>query len=257
LSRLEISNVTAHYEGAAVPVLSNVSLALGAGEFVAVIGRSGCGKTTLLNLAAGFAFPTSGRLTLDGQPVKGPGPERAVVFQDDALFPWLSAVDNVAFGLQLKGMPKSDRREAARGLLARVGLAGLDERPIWRLSGGQRQRLGLARALAIEPAFLLMDEPLGALDAMTREHMQQLLLDIFLATRAGILLITHSIEEALFLATRVVVMAPNPGRIVRTLDVDFSRRVRAGESARAVKSAPDFIEARAELLDLVFEREAQ
>ncbi|MBN8999362.1 MAG: ATP-binding cassette domain-containing protein, partial [Rhizobiales bacterium] len=250
MARLDLIHVTAQYDGAPEPVLADVSLSLGGGEFVAVIGRSGCGKTTLLNLAAGFASPVSGRVTFDGRDVKGPGPERAVVFQDDALFPWLSALDNIAFGLHLRGVAKTERRLAARRLLAEVGLKGLDDRPIWRLSGGQRQRIGLARALAIQPAFLLMDEPLGALDAMTRERMQELLLGIFFQTRAGVLLITHSVEEALFLATRIIVMAPNPGRIVQTLDVDFSRRIHAGESARAIKSSPDFTAARTALLDL-------
>ena len=193
-------------------------------------------------------------MTLDGRQVTGPGAERAVVFQDDALFPWLSTAENVAFSLRLRGEDKAGRREAADTLLRRVGLEGLGDRPIWQLSGGQRQRIGLARALAAQPAFLLMDEPLGALDAMTREQMQELLLEISFESRAGILLITHSVEEALFLATRIVVMAPGPGRIVRSLDVNFSRRIRAGESARAIKTSAEFASARADVLDLVFDR---
>lgn len=254
--QLDFAHITTTYEGAAAPVLKDVSLSLASGEFVVVIGRSGCGKTTLLNIAAGFTVPDTGRVTLDGKPVTGPGPERAVVFQDDALFPWLSTAENIAFSLRLRGVRKEERRRVAEALLLRVGLDGLGDRPVWQLSGGQRQRVGLARALASQPAFLLMDEPLGALDAMTREQMQELLLDISFETRAGILLITHSVEEALFLATRIVVMAPGPGRIVRSLDVDFSRRIRAGESARSIKTSAEFATARADVLDLVFDREA-
>lgn len=256
MSQLDFAHITTTYEGATAPVLKDVSLSLASGEFVVVIGRSGCGKTTLLNIAAGFSVPDSGRVTLDGRLVTGPGPERAVVFQDDALYPWLSTAENIAFSLRLRGAGKAERRQAAEALLLRVGLEGLGDRPIWQLSGGQRQRVGLARALASQPDFLLMDEPLGALDAMTREQMQELLLDISFETRAGILLITHSVEEALFLATRIVVMAPGPGRIVCSLDVDFSRRIRGGESARSIKTSTEFAAARADVLDLVFDREA-
>lgn len=254
MAQLDFAHITTTYDGAASPVLSDVSLSIASGEFVVVIGRSGCGKTTLLNIAAGFTVPDAGRVTLDGRPVTGPGAERAVVFQDDALFPWLTTAENVAFSLRLRGEDKAGRREAADALLKRVGLDAFGDRPIWQLSGGQRQRIGLARALAAQPDFLLMDEPLGALDAMTREQMQELLLDISHETRAGILLITHSVEEALFLATRIVVMAPSPGRIVRSLEFDFSRRILAGESARSIKTSPEFAAARANVLDLVFDR---
>jgi taurine transport system ATP-binding protein len=256
MSHLALDALTLRYDGAAAPVLSNLSLDLRSGEFVVVVGRSGCGKTSLLNLAAGFLQPSSGSVSVDGRPIDGPGADRAVVFQNDALFPWLSTADNVTFAAKLAGVGPADRRNEAERLLEIVGLAGLGDRPIWQLSGGQRQRVGLARALAANPAFLLMDEPLGALDAMTREGMQDLLLTAWSRSSAGTLLITHGVEEALYLATRIIVMAPAPGRIVRRLDVDFGRRRLAGESARAIKASPEFVAAREDLLDSIFEREA-
>jgi taurine transport system ATP-binding protein len=202
----------------------------------------------LLNLAAGFLEPSSGRVTLDGQPVRGPSADRAVVFQDDALFAWCNARDNVAFPLQLRGIARAERHRRADALLADVGLAEQGNKAIWELSGGMRQRVGIARALAAEPEFLLMDEPLGALDAMTRDQMQELLLTVWQRSKTGALLITHSVEEALFLATRVVVLAAHPGRIALTHDVDYGRRFLAGEPARALKSEPGFVAAREELI---------
>ncbi len=174
-----------------------------------------------------------------------------MVFQDDALFPWLTARDNVAFALRLRGLSNADRAQIADRLLHQVGLGAAGDRHVWELSGGMRQRVGIARALAAEPAFLLMDEPLGALDAMTRERMQELLLTVWREGGAGVLLITHGIEEALFLATRVVVLAPDPGRVAADLAFDFGRRFLAGETARAVKSDPAFIAAREHLRDLI------
>jgi taurine transport system ATP-binding protein len=255
MSELRLTNVSLVYErdrgfgrSERTDVLGRVSLAVSTGEFVTVIGRSGSGKTSLLNLAAGFLSPTEGRISLDGKPVTGPGAERAVVFQDDALYSWLSARDNVAFPLRLKGMPLTERRRRADALLGLVGLAEQGSRAIWELSGGQRQRVGIARALAAEPSFLLLDEPLGALDAMTRDRMQELLLKIWQTSSAGVLLITHSVEEALFLSTRVIVLAPHPGRITEDRSFDFGRRFLAGENPRSLKSDPAFIRAREELI---------
>ena len=255
MPHLAIETVSLRYDGAA-PVLANLSLDISSGEFVVVVGRSGCGKTSLLNLAAGFLKPASGSVSVDGRKVEGPGADRAVVFQNDALFPWLSTADNVSFAARLAGVAPAERGAKAERLLEIVGLAGLGDRPIWQLSGGQRQRVGLARALAANPDFLLMDEPLGALDAMTRESMQDLLLSAWDRSGAGTLLITHGVEEALYLATRIIVMAPGPGRIIRRLDVDFGRRRLAGESARSIKASPEFVAAREDLLDSIFEREA-
>lgn len=239
------------------PVLERVSLTVAPGEFIAVIGQSGSGKTTLLNLAAGFLHPTAGSVTLAGEPVKGPGADRAVVFQDDAVFPWLSVRDNVAFPLRMARQSDAERGRRANELLGLVGLTGYGDRAVWELSGGQRQRVGIARALAASPQFLLLDEPFGALDAMTRDSMQELILKVWEKSRAGALLITHSVEEALFLATRVIVMAPDPGRIVDSLSYDFGRRFLGGESARALKSDPEFIRAREILLGAIRPAEAE
>lgn len=255
MSRLILSDVTIQYEGSAQPAVRRASLSIETGEFVVLTGRSGCGKTSLLNVAAGFVPPTSGTATLNGQAIAGPGAERAVVLQSGALFPWLSVAENVAFALQVRGEPKDRRREAAEALLGQVHLAGQGDQPIWRLSGGMRQRVGLARALAAEPDFLLMDEPLGALDALTRETMQTLLLDIWRSRPLGVLLVTHGIEEALLLGTRIVVMAPDPGRIVQVFDPPFSRRYRDGVPLRAIRTDPQFAEARAELGAAILEGE--
>ncbi len=252
MSILQISNVSLHYgpaNGPAVePVLKDLSLSLSRGEFISVIGRSGSGKTSLLNLAAGFVRPSTGRVQIDGRPVTGPGPERAVVFQDGALYPWHKVADNVALPLKLSGMGREERLARARRWLATVGLEGHKDKRIWQLSGGQRQRVGIARALAAEPEFLLMDEPLGALDAMTRDQMHELLLTLWQESHAGAMLITHSVEEAVFLSTSVVVLAPSPGRIILNEQLDFGRRYLAGEDPRALKSEPAFIAARERLL---------
>ncbi|WP_449394646.1 taurine ABC transporter ATP-binding protein [Devosia riboflavina] len=258
MSELRLNAVTLAYERARspVPVLDRLTLGIGKGEFVAVLGQSGSGKTSLLNLAAGFLEPTEGRVTLNGSVVHGPSADRAVVFQDDALYPWLNARDNVAFPLKLRKVAPTLRRERAESLLEDVGLADQGDRHIWELSGGMRQRVGIARALAAEPEYLLMDEPLGALDAMTRDQMQELLLAVWHRSATGALLITHSVEEALFLATRVVVLAAHPGRIVSSLDVSFGRRFLAGEPARALKSEPDFVALREQLISAVHTNEA-
>ncbi len=191
------------------PVLDRVSLSLASGEFVAVLGRSGSGKTSLLNIAAGFLRPSGGRVSVDGREVLGPGADRAVVFQDDALFAWLSVRDNVAFPLRLNGTSEAARRQRADELLALVDLAGLGDKAIWELSGGQRQRVGIARALAARPDFLLMDEPLGAL---TRERMQELLLSIWSQSGTGALLINPQRRGGAVVGTRVIVLASDPGR---------------------------------------------
>lgn len=264
MTSLSLANVSLSYvrrqgfgSASVTQVLDRVSLHFKTGEFVAVIGRSGSGKTSLLNLAAGFIAPTQGRVMRDVTPITGPGADRAVVFQDDALYPWLSARDNVAFPMRLAGMARSVRRERAEVLLRQVELEREADRAIWELSGGQRQRVGIARALAAKPDFLLMDEPLGALDAMTRERMQELLLRVWQSSGAGVLLITHSVEEALFLGTRVVVLAPHPGRIVTDRVFEFSRRFTAGETARKLKAAPEFIAAREELIASIYADEGR
>lgn len=252
MALLQLERISAQYPGAAEPVLADISLSLGPQQLMVALGPSGSGKTSLLNLIAGFVTPSAGRITLDGQAVQGPGADRGVVFQDDALLPWQEVLANVGFGLELAGVPRAQREARAREMLALVDLADFGSRRIWQLSGGQKQRVGLARALAADPRILLMDEPFGALDAFTREQMQELLLQVWQRTAKPVFLITHDIEEAVFLATELVLLAPNPGQIVERLQLDFGQRYAAGESARAIKSDPRFIETREHVLSRVF-----
>ncbi|MCU1716704.1 taurine ABC transporter ATP-binding subunit [Pseudomonas sp. 5P_3.1_Bac2] len=252
MALLELERISAQYPGAAEPVLTDISLSLGPQQLLVALGPSGSGKTTLLNLIAGFVNPSAGRITLDQEIVRGPGADRGVVFQDDALLPWQNVLENVAFGLQLAGVSRAQREAKARELLGLVDLAGFEQRRIWELSGGQRQRVGIARALAAEPRVLLMDEPFGALDAFTREQMQELLLQVWQRTAKPVFLITHDIEEAVFLATDLILLAPNPGRVSERLKLNFGQRYSAGESARAIKSDPEFIATREHVLAQVF-----
>lgn len=249
---LQISHLSADYGGK--PALADINLTLESGELLVVLGPSGCGKTTLLNLIAGFVPYQHGSITLEGQRVTGPGAERGVVFQNEGLLPWRNVQDNVALGLQLAGVDKAQRRQAAAQMLKKVGLEGAEKRFIWQLSGGQRQRVGIARALAANPQLLLLDEPFGALDAFTREQMQTLLLKLWHETGKQVLLITHDIEEAIFMATELVLLSPGPGRVVERLRLDFSRRFVAGESCHSIKSDPRFIEQREYILSRVFDQ---
>ncbi|KKY86670.1 taurine transporter ATP-binding subunit [Klebsiella variicola] len=249
---LQISHLSADYGGK--PALADINLTLESGELLVVLGPSGCGKTTLLNLIAGFVPYQHGSITLEGQRVTGPGAERGVVFQNEGLLPWRNVQDNVALGLQLAGVDKAQRRQAAAQMLKKVGLEGAEKRFIWQLSGGQHQRVGIARALAANPQLLLLDEPFGALDAFTREQMQTLLLKLWHETGKQVLLITHDIEEAIFMATELVLLSPGPGRVVERLRLDFSRRFVAGESCRSIKSDPRFIEQREYILSRVFDQ---
>ena len=249
---LQISHLSADYGGK--PALADINLTLDSGELLVVLGPSGCGKTTLLNLIAGFVPYQHGSITLEGQRVEGPGADRGVVFQHEGLLPWRNVQDNVALGLQLAGVDKTQRRATAARMLKKVGLEGAEKRFIWQLSGGQRQRVGIARALAANPQLLLLDEPFGALDAFTREQMQTLLLSLWHETGKKVLLITHDIEEAVFMATELVLLSPGPGRVLERLSLDFGRRFVAGESCRSIKSDPRFIEQREYVLSRVFEQ---
>jgi taurine transport system ATP-binding protein len=256
MARLELRSVSVEFGKAATPAIDSISLSVATGDFVVVLGPSGCGKTTLLNVAAGFQPPTRGAVLLDGVEIRGPTKERGMVFQKDALYPWLSARDNVAFALKLRGVPASERRERADAALEQVGLAGFGDHSVWQLSGGMRQRVGIARALIADPDFLLMDEPFGALDALTREKMHDLLLGIWSRSGKGVLLITHSVEEAVFLATRLVVMTNRPGRIESETGLDYGRRALAGDKPRAIKADVDFVRDRERVLDAVLDEAA-
>ncbi|MFJ2991254.1 ABC transporter ATP-binding protein [Pandoraea sp. NPDC087047] len=211
--------------------LTDVDLELGDHEFVCAIGPSGCGKTTLLNLIAGFLKPTLGTVAVHGAAVQGPGPDRGVVFQEYALFPWLSTRRNVEFGLKQQGVARAERRRLAEELLALVGLAHAGDRYPFELSGGMRQRVAVARALATRPRVLLMDEPFAAIDALTRSLLQDELLRVWRELKLSVFFITHNIEEAVFLAQRVVVMSPHPGRIHEIVDVPLPYPRERGDPA--------------------------
>jgi NitT/TauT family transport system ATP-binding protein len=207
----------------AFEAVQDVSLTVAPGEFVCLLGPSGCGKSTLLGALAGHLRPSRGAITVDGSAIDGPHAERGLVFQHHTLFPWRKVVDNVAFGLKMQGVPRAERRQRALELLALVGLEAFAEHYPAQLSGGMKQRVEIARVLINHPRVMLMDEPFGALDAQTRLMMQQLLLDLWARIRTTIVFITHDIDEALFLADRVLVMSPRPGRIIEQIAVPFPR----------------------------------
>ncbi|EDQ35310.2 ABC-type nitrate/sulfonate/bicarbonate transport system, ATPase component [Hoeflea phototrophica DFL-43] len=243
-------------DGGSVQALQDVSLKLAKGELLSVLGPSGCGKTTLLNIVAGFLAPTDGTVSLNGATVTGPGPERGMVFQQGALFEWMNVRRNISFGPDMAGKPDSETQPVVDHLLRTVGLQDFGNKMIYELSGGMQQRVALARCLANDPDVILMDEPLGALDALTREKMQGLVLKLWKETGKTIILITHSVEEALLLGERLLVMAPRPGRIHKEYRLPFAE-MGVGQDLRMVKKDPAFGERREEILGMIWDMEEE
>ncbi len=259
MTGLAIENLSMRFElpnGGSVQALKDVSLNLSQGELMSVLGPSGCGKTTLLNIVAGFLAPTEGQIVMNGHTVTGPDAERGMVFQQGALFEWMSVRENVGFGPRMKGMPRNDMDETVDYLLDVVGLQDFKEKAVYELSGGMQQRVALARCLANDPDVILMDEPLGALDALTREKMQSLVLKLWKETGKTIILITHSVEEALLLGERLLVMAPRPGRIHKEYRLPFAD-LGVGQDLREVKKHPDFAVKREEILGMIWDMEEE
>jgi len=238
---LVLNNITKRFEQAAHDTLQDISFAIEEGEFICVIGPSGCGKTTLLNIIAGLEFPTSGDVILDGEIIKEAGPDRAVMFQESALFPWLSVLDNVIFGLQLAGKSKQEKIEIAHYYLEMVQLTHFESYHPHQLSGGMKQRAALARALALDSKVLLMDEPFASVDKQTRNKLREEVHDVWTKAKKTVVFITHSVEEALFFADRIILLGSNPGVVKSEFDVSLSR-------PRHIET-PDFIALRAKLLE--------
>jgi NitT/TauT family transport system ATP-binding protein len=248
LSKLVMRNLSRVFPGVRggppTRALEPTDLAVADNDFVTIVGPSGCGKSTLLRLVAGLDAPTAGQIILSGTPVAGPGPDRGMVFQSYTLFPWLTVADNIAFGLREKGMPVRRRDEVVREWLGRVGLAGFGQHLPKQLSGGMQQRTAIARALANDPAILLLDEPFGALDNQTRALMQELLLGIWERERKTVLFVTHDIEEAIFLASRVIVMTARPGRIKADVPIELPH-----PRHYTIKTSPEFSALKARLTE--------
>jgi len=240
---LVLSNISKKFESASNNTLQDITLSIDGNEFLCVIGPSGCGKTTLLNIIAGLETPTGGSISLDGLPISGPGPDRVVMFQESALFPWLTVIDNVKFGLSLAGKSKTAQEETALHYLKMVQLAHYKDYRPHQLSGGMKQRVALARALALDSKVLLMDEPFAAVDKQTRNKLREEVQELCRQTQKTVVFITHSVEEAIFFADRIIMLSANPGMIVKEFAVKLPR-------PRHIE-APDFIELRADLLEQI------
>jgi NitT/TauT family transport system ATP-binding protein len=243
--KMEVRHLSKSFtsQGHQLVVLEDINLQLFPREFVCLVGASGCGKSTLLNIAAGLVAPTTGQVLVDGDIVTGPGSDRGMVFQGYTLYPWLSVADNIAFGLQIRNMPKAEQRERVNYYLNVVGLTQFAKAYPKQLSGGMKQRVAIARALANQPEVLLMDEPFGALDAQTKEQMQQFLLELWEQTHTTVMMITHDVEEAIFLSQRVYVMSTRPGRLKLELSIDLPT-----PRDLEVKLSRDFIEIKRQII---------
>lgn len=252
--KISFQNVTRRFgsDDTSFLALDRLSLDIGDGEFVTVVGPSGCGKSTAMNIAAGLTDVSDGRVMVDGKPVRGPGPERGVIFQQYALFPWLSVRQNVEFGLRIKGMPAAERRRIADHFIDLVGLKDFADALPKTLSGGMKQRCAIARAYAVNPSVLLMDEPFGALDALTRVTMQDQLLDTWSRERRTVVFITHDVDEAVYLANRVIVMAARPGRLHKIIPVDLPY-----PRTEEIRLSPEFAEIRNQVWHAVYHQNPQ
>lgn len=239
-----VSRIFEGHKGQRTQALLPVDFEVRDNDFVTILGPSGCGKSTLLRIVAGLDHATSGRVLLDGVPVEGPGADRGMVFQSYTLFPWLTIEQNIRFGLRERGMPEAQQKERAAYFIAKVGLRGFEQHFPKQLSGGMQQRTAIARALANDPKILLMDEPFGALDNQTRVLMQELLLGIWEAERKTVLFVTHDIDEAIFMANRVVVFSARPGRIKTELAVDLPH-----PRHYTIKTSPEFMDLKARLTE--------
>ncbi len=259
MTGLKIDGVSMVFElpnGTDVHALNDINLDIKQGQLLSVLGPSGCGKTTLLNILAGFLAPTGGKIIMNNRIVTGPDSERGMVFQQGALFEWMNVSKNIGFGPAMAGKPQVEIDKKVKELLGIVGLQDFAEKMIYELSGGMQQRVALARCLCNDPDVILMDEPLGALDALTREKMQSLVLDIWKKTGKTIILITHSVEEALLLGERLIVMAPRPGRIHKQYQLPFAE-LGVGADLREVKKHPDFSVKRDEILSMIWDMEEE
>ncbi|MCK8517735.1 ABC transporter ATP-binding protein [Methanoculleus sp. 7T] len=250
MSGVRIQNVGKEFpkeDGTATKALDAVTLEVKDEEFVCLVGPSGCGKTTLLRIVAGLETASTGSVTIDGRAITGPDPKRGMVFQEYSLFPWRTVIDNVAFGLEMKGVGKDERRKTAEKYLEMVGLSQFRDAYPFELSGGMRQRVAIARALANDPDVLLMDEPFGALDAQTRNRMQKELLSLWEQTKKTIIFVTHSVDEAVYLSDRIVVLSPRPGTIREVIEISWSRP--------RDRTSTEFAEVRRRVLEMINETE--
>jgi NitT/TauT family transport system ATP-binding protein len=250
-THIHINNVNKIFstDGREVIALNDINMSIQSGEFICLLGPSGCGKSTLLNAVAGFSLPTTGSILVDGKPVQEPGPDRGMVFQEYALFPWMTVAENIAFGLEIKKQPKAIINEKVGSLLEMLNLQDFRDRYPKDLSGGMRQRVAIARVLALDSPIMLMDEPFGALDSLTRRNLQDELLRIWMELKKTIIFVTHSIEESIYLADRIVVMTYRPGSIKKIVNVTMSR-------SRDPSSA-EFNNLKKELSQLVMEEQSR
>lgn len=251
MADIVLENISLIYLSQSKVILSDINLTIPDNGITVILGASGCGKTSLLNIIAGFLTPSRGKITRDGNIINYPASDRAVVFQNEALMPWLNVYENVALGLKIKKIGKQEERAIVEDNLQKVGLIHTITDDIWSLSGGMRQRVGIARALAVKSDFILMDEPFGALDFANREQMQLLIMTLWQKQKSAFFIITHDIEEALLMATKLILMAPHPGRIISEEEPTFYKQWLQGRHIRQIKSDPVFIHHRDLLSDKI------